>query len=239
MPVALGGFDGTGKKQDHWLLAGYALEDYLARSLPVRGRMRGEILCVGARVDERIYLETVARSIGRRHRTALRRSPFERVEPAVGATFLASHSLHESVLSDVRSFYRSHPFASLDLAGTIDLDVDDPGGHPWDRAFRELAPAGDDFGREAVPFVSLMVLRSPEQADSTVIIVWSESSVWLREGGALGGRIGPRAADENLARLAGFVRCLAREAEHVQLHVPVGSPAAAERERLSDALLAP
>ncbi|WP_437627105.1 hypothetical protein [Sorangium sp. So ce1151] len=237
LPVALGGFDGTGKKHDHWLLAGYALEDYLARSFPVRTRMRGELLCVGAHVDERLYLETVARDISRRHRTPPQRSPFEHVESAARATFLRTHVLRESVLSDVRSFCRSHPFAAIDLTGTVALEVDDPGSYAWRLAFRELASAGDELGREAVPFLSMMTLRSPEQPESILVVVWSESSVWLREPGALGGRVGPRAADENLARLGAFVRAVARGADDVQLHVPAESPAFAERERLDDALL--
>ncbi|WP_437990211.1 hypothetical protein [Sorangium sp. So ce145] len=44
-------------------------------------------------------------------------------------------------------------------------------------------------------------------------------------------------ADENLARLADFVRCLARGAEQVNLVFPEESPAVAERDRLSEALL--
>ncbi|WP_437761857.1 hypothetical protein WME77_27550 [Sorangium sp. So ce764] len=42
---------------------------------------------------------------------------------------------------------------------------------------------------------------------------------------------------ENLARLGGFVRCLARGAEQVNRVFPEESPAPAERDRLGQALL--
>ncbi|WP_437586508.1 hypothetical protein [Sorangium sp. So ce1000] len=47
----------------------------------------------------------------------------------------------------------------------------------------------------------------------------------------------PARADENLARLADFVRCLARGAEQVNLVFPEESPALAERDRLGQAFL--
>jgi hypothetical protein len=239
-PVALGARDETGER-DAWLLAGCALEDFVARQL---GRMGGSPRPGGIELAftdaaTRKYLEVITLRMFNPRPAIPHCSPFERVAIAAQATFLEGPPLDGPTVTRVRSWCEQHPHAWVEVFGVVDLAADEPGELPWSQAFRELDMQGDGRRPLGWPFLTLFVRRPPGQLrdDFVEVILSTRSAVWLEGQRALGGRVSPRAAEENLRRLSSMVEPLAREAEETRLHLPPESAALLERERLSRALL--
>lgn len=237
-PVALGAIDAH-TNGDNWFLAGYALEDFLARFLE-RGVPKPAHIELAATQDDtlRNYLNTMADHLSRLSQPSEKISPFEKEDQIAGVTFLRSAHLDVSVLSEFDQWLARFPKGILYLYGSVKVAVQKPHELPWRRAFRCLYPPEPKLQVIGAPFLTIRMGASPFLTQAIEVSVRSESLIWLSKAHALNGRVGKHEADENLDNLASFTKLLAhteRAAKRsVELHAE-GSAFNREVERLKRA----
>jgi hypothetical protein len=212
-PIALGGIDSQNAGTS-WLLGGYAVEDFVGRFTERSDRPAAAVQLVeGGDAGERTYLRSIAERLSPRGGSQVLPlgvlSPFERADPRLGVTYIGSEALDPSVLAPTKDWAARFPRGVLYLYGTVDLANADSATQ-LRRAFRSLS---ESETQQPTPGAPLLWIRAAAPAGSpglSEISLFSDSSVWLREGKALGGRVGGPEADQNLARLAGLAEALGR-----------------------------
>lgn len=212
-PVSIAGIN-AGPERDDWFLAGYALEDFMARFRRQSGSRPPAVRqSFRSGIQERDYVAAMANYLSEVPGSVPLLSPFEEEDRANGATFLQSVRLDNSVLKDAREWLTSLPQAVLYAYGTIRVAVASPQKLPWDRGFRFLFPLDAGLPVAGAPFVFIRSGPSPHSADGTEVNVFTESTVWLQEGRGLGGQVGKLEADRNLAQFAALAQQISKSPE--------------------------
>jgi hypothetical protein len=211
-PIALGGIASQAAGTS-WLLGGYALEDFVGRFTERSHRPAAAVQLVeSGDAGERTYLRSIAKQLSSpgvpsKDIPPDALSPFETADPTLGVTYMEPVALGPSALSAAKDWVAKFPRGVLYLYGTLDVANADS-APPLRRAFRSLS---ESEAQQRMPGAPLLLIRAAEPAGSpglSEITLFSDSPVWLREGKALGGRVGGPEADQNLARLAGLAEAL-------------------------------
>jgi len=191
-----------------WFLAGWGVEGFLSR---YGEQMRGRPISAAADSPENSeYLERQIQMVRDGSEPRYWLSPLEARDDEYEATFLNAPDVGERAMAECAGWIAKRGFADLQVYGTIQLSVRDPGPWNWDNAFQMLYDYGVyDLGEPtSFPFVDLTAGSAPYEPDVTVVRIFSGSLVWMREWGALRGHVGPEDADQNLATFARLVDAL-------------------------------
>jgi hypothetical protein len=208
---------------DHWFLAGRALEHPVGLFL-ARGAPPAASVTVAASEDPPTagYLEMIAGLLARGETRPPPRSPFETVDRRLGITRLDHARLPAASLGELGRWQARFPNAVCYCYGSVALRCH---GDPVPGAFRFLTPAAGGAEASIMPFLMLRLAPAAGAPEESDLAVTARSSVWLREGGALGGCVGPDEADHHLAGLAALAETLARAAppgRTAELHLEGG-----------------
>jgi hypothetical protein len=207
-PVALGGIQ-TSAHGDHWLLTGYALEDFVRRFMQ-RGAPAPASVAMepAAQSEHRAYLSRVADAVARGTELAAL-SPFEVEDPLQSMTSLQPIELGDEAWVLLDRWVRHFPTGVVYLYGRLRLAARATAGPPWERAFRFWSTPQDGMPPLSVPFLFIRMALSPFSPATTELMVFSESTIWLRDRGSQPDLSGPVDADENLSRLAALTSAIA------------------------------
>lgn len=216
-PIALGGIATAGSRGDHWFLAGYALEDFVA--LFTRRGFRPVLSTdVGAvTTAEHAYLATVATAIMHQTRPTEHYSPYEMALPNKGATFVPTVRLDMTALAGLERWVARFPRQSLHLYGTVTLATDSAVENEWPHAFRMLYRPEDMMPVIGAPIVQAWIVTHPAPGNQLGLTLYSASSAWLTAGQAFQGYVGAGAAERNLAQLVTLAHHIAM-ANRTDLH---------------------
>lgn len=208
-PVAVGAIEGHSVGGDHWFLAGYALEDFLALYL-TRGVQPPASISLFTTQDAELiaYQQQCADAVRESRPWERPFSPFERVDEWLGVTVLEPKHLTEDVLVALTRWADRFRQATICVYGAIALSLQEPAESRWSRAFQEVGSAGEGQLSWQVPFLTLK-LYSADPFMGRRLVIRTQSYVWLRQAQALGGRVTPEDADANLHELACFASTLA------------------------------
>jgi hypothetical protein len=192
--VSLAGIEGH-ERGDHWLLSGYALEDFLQRYLPWAPAKPASLQTVVASDGaNRKYLEEVANRLESR-RTDVLLSPFEVPVAETYATFVPGRRMEEAEVAKCLAWVERNADAALYFYGAVTLSPTPTmrAIAPWDCAFREMAKL-DQIG---APFLLIRASRAPLAKGNLDITIRTESTLWLE-------------GQENLIRLASIAESVLR-----------------------------
>jgi hypothetical protein len=207
-PVALGGIDFQ-DSGDHWLLAGYALEDFAARFLGRRERPPVSVaLSAASGADAQEYQLAIARQVQKRS-SPEGFSPFESDDRELCLSFLAPVALPPAVLEEVATWRAQSPQRHAYLYGSVNVAVAQPDELPFSHSFRHLVPPESASKSVGSPLVLVQASAPPRAPDTTEVLLSCSSPVLLRGTQALGGRVDADSADRNLAGFAGLAKALA------------------------------
>jgi hypothetical protein len=237
-PVSLGGLQSL-KGKDYWFLSGYALENFLSFFLDKEPNEPVSIeLAVENDSEECQYINFLKEQICKQIPPFERLSPFEKKDPIAKVTFLDQIALDISTLKQCQQWYRRYPKGVLYLYGTINLAVKSTNEFTWKKSFRYLHLPSAGNKSIGTPFLYIRAATDSISPVSTHIMVHSNSHIWLKEGRALGGRVGQQEADENLAGLVSLVKLMI-DSDIAQLQYAdlglEGSIFEHERDRISSA----
>jgi hypothetical protein len=209
-PVAVGAIEGHRGHGDHWFLAGYALEHFLAIFLK-RSVQRPASISMYTPQDAELdaYQHRCADAVRRPSPGDRQLSPFERVDEQVGVTVLEPKHLTEEIFGALTSWTARFPKATIYVYGAIRLSLQKPARSAWTRAFQEVGSAEESQSSWEVPFLILR-LYAADPFVGRRLMISTQSHVWLREVHALGGRVTPEDADANLQELASFARTVSQ-----------------------------
>jgi hypothetical protein len=236
-PAALAGVEGHASG-DHFFLAGYALEQFLAVMVtpdtpsPASVEIPGVIEPAQAE-----YLRQVVQSVRIRDAGPRRLSPFEELLPELAATRLTCPPLPTSVSEALLEWLKQHPAARCSVYGSIRVAVR-AGFETRPLSLFRASNSPEQTETSLVPLLTLRMGRSPLGAGSSDVALQTSASIWLEQGSGMRGHVGSEEARVNLQELSHFAAQLigdygGRASVEMLLE---GSSFERERERITDSL---
>lgn len=207
-PVAVGATEWH-SAGDHWFLAGYALEHFLALTLARRIPNPASISrFITQDAELNAYQQRCANAVMGISPWDRPLSPFEQVDERLRVTVLEPKRLTEEALVALTRWTDRYPAATIRVYGAIPLALQKPAESTWTRAFKAVSSAEEGEYVPLAPFLMLH-LYTADPFVGRRLVIRTQSHVWLRQAQALGGRVTPEDADTNLQELASFARMLA------------------------------
>jgi hypothetical protein len=201
-PMGIGGIGDSQNTGNNWLLAGYGLEYFLSRHSQSQPITPPHItVLTGKDQSQQNYLQHIADWIMCRKNPTREFSMYEQVIEEAQTTLLEAPSLDELVLKRAEGWLAANKRWFIEIVGTFSLTTTCPEQYAWKNAFRFLASEATDYVPIGIPFVSITVRSNPYISDSLDLLVFSESTIWLRGVTSLEGFVWQNEADENARKL--------------------------------------
>src|SRR5260221_2892216 len=176
-PMAIGSLD-TDTNGNNWFLAGYALEDFINKTIPpVRYKPLASIE-LGAKPndEEYFYLSSLAKDLAETVLPIKALSPFESQDIASGITYLTAAGLKVSTLAYLDAWLERFHRWSITVYGTLSLSVHNDKQSVWKKAFRSLTASTDP----GYPLLIIDITTFPRLPETIIVRLYSSSQVWLR-----------------------------------------------------------